>query len=249
MKTISVILNYFGSKIDLKKAGDVIKNTMPPRKNNTTAAATPVVATPAPVATPVAAPAKQRAAKSGKRTFRIVTEGEHNVVPGAGCPMPTLVSPPAEGSKSKKPVDRRFVEASTPGQASKKAFTKLVRNSGRADSDLSYTFSIQEVLEGGVVSDKVHTYVGTRTKLAVPKSVARKGADGTTTEIPINFTMTVTSAKPKGDASGSATPRAPRKPRAPKAAAEAAAPAPAVVETPVAAEAPKGKGRGKGKGK
>jgi hypothetical protein len=220
---------------------------MPPRKNNTTAAATPVVATPAPVAVEApAAPAKQRAAKSGKRTFRIVTEGEHAVVPGAGCPQPTLVSPPAEGSKSKKPVDRRSVEASTPGQASKKAFTKLVRNSGRADSDLTYTFSIQEVLEGGVVSDKVHTYTGTRTKLAVPKSVARKGADGTTTEIPINFTMTVTSAKPKG-ASGSAAPRAPRKPRAPKAAAETPAAEP-VVEAPVA-EAPKGKGRGKGKGK
>lgn len=228
-----LFLNYFGSKIDLKKAGVLIKTTMPPRKNpksaeTTVVAAAPVaavVATPAPVSTEGASKEKRM------RFFRIVTDGAHTVSPLAGSPAPIFDVTPAEGEAKKRTTDRRAVQAMTPGQAAKKAFTKLVRNAGSPDGNVSYRFSIQEV-----GTTKVHTYEGSRTLLDVPKSVTRTGKDGKTTDIPIKYAVTVSSYK------DGATPKAPRAPRTPK-----VVEAPVVAAPPVAETAPRGKGKGKGK--
>lgn len=220
---------------------------MPPRKIKTdtpapvvvTAPATVTVACEAPAAVPVVAGGRaKRASGAGPRTFRILTEGPHSVVALAGSPAPVFDGP-ATGKKSS---DRRVVQAATPGQASKKAFTKLVRlatSKGDPDRNLSYRFTIQEVREDG--KEKVHTYQGARTLLAEQKSVTRKGKDGVEVTIPIKYDVKVSAAKDATGASGTVTEKAPRKPRAPKAAAVPVA-APAAVET----AAPKGRGKGKG---
>jgi hypothetical protein len=231
---------------------------MPPRKNKTETAqvAAPVVVTaPATVTVECTAGAAGSApaapsARGGARTFRILTEGPHAVVALDGSPTPVFDGP-ATGKKSS---DRRVVQAATPGQASKKAFTKLVRNvtsKNDPDRNLSYRFTIQE--DG---KDKVHTYQGARTLLAEQKSVTRKGKDGNDVTIPIKYDVKVSAHKDSSSGSASSgaagaggAAKAPtaRKPRAPKAAAPAAEPAPVAVET-AAPAAPKGKGRGKGKG-
>lgn len=202
---------------------------MPPRKNPKTETAAVVPAT-APVAPVVAAPAETAAPKKkSTKTYRIVTEGEHAVVSLAGSPAPVFDVPAAEGAK-KRTTDRRVVQAATYGAASKKAFSKLVRNCGRPECNLSFRFSIQEVTPAG--DAPVQSYEGHRTRLAEPRVISRTGKEGPL-EILSKFDVKVTSLKPRRTGAAKAD-----------AAPAAAAPAPVAAASP---SAPKGKGKGKGK--